>query len=518
MQEMNTKMNSAQEKFRKFLSRFAGSSAWRVLSLAGDFLAGKNIEAYLVGGLVRDMPLERATADIDLAVAANALEVAPEAAAVLGGRYFPLDKENGIGRVIISDQQATPGKGQWELDFSTLQGSLEQDLARRDFTVDAMAINLRQLFEAPQEAQLIDPFHGLDDLYEQRIRAVSERAFESDPVRLLRAVRLAAELEFSIEKETEALIRRDSRLVARVAGERIREELLRLLALPGAGQQLFYLDGLCLMTAIFPELAEMKGVEQPKEHFWDIFNHSLNSIVALEFLLRQGNWEHAGIEVLDSVPWSEDLAKHFDQEVSSGSTRRSLLKLAALLHDISKPQTKGIYRGRVRFLGHAQEGAARAVEAMERLRFSSKEIKLVETEVQYHLRPGQMSQEGLPSRRAIYRYFRDAGETGIDILFLSLADHLAARGPTLIPSHWREHAELVEYVLSRHFEEITLASPPRLIDGHDLINLFGMKPGPRIGEVLEAVREAQAEGEISSKEQALSLVKRLTDKSSDEAA
>jgi poly(A) polymerase len=185
-----------------------------------------------------------------------------------------------------------------------------------------------------------------------------------------------------------------------------------------------------------------------------------------------------------------------------------LLKLAALLHDVAKPQTKAIGEdSRMHFLGHGKLGAALAVDILERLRFSSKEVKLVEVMVREHLRPGQMSQGGLPSHRAIYRYFRDAEEAGIDILFLSLADHLATRGPQLNLAGWQEHAQIVEYVLTQHFEQEKLVIPPKLVDGHDLINIFGLHPGPKIGKLLEAVREAQASGEIATREEALSYIR-----------
>ena len=147
-----------------------------------------------------------------------------------------------------------------------------------------------------------------------------------------------------------------------------------------------------------------------------------------------------------------------------------------------------------------------AANMLSRLRFSAREIKLAETLVRHHLRPGQMSQNKLPSRRAIYRYFRDTGEAGIDILFLSLADHLATRGPHLNLSHWQEHAQMVEYVLSQRFEQESIARPLKLVDGHDLINIFGMSPGPKIGEVLEAVREAQASGEVTTRQEALAYI------------
>ena len=462
---------------------------------------------------MRDSLLRRDTADIDIAVAADAVEIASKVADALGGRFVLLDKANRVGRVVVVDKEA-PSGGRWELDFSTFQGSIEQDLARRDFTIDAMAVDLRNIVYQPHPLTLspslpiIDPFGGWADLQHGVIRTVSETAFESDAARLLRAVRLAAELGFSLDNQTEALVRRNSQLIAGVAGERLREELLRLLAVPQSERFLPYLDDLGLVTALIPELAQAKGVKQPKEHFLDVCDHSIETVITVDFLLHQGTWKYANDEVLAIAPWSEVLAEHFAQEVSSGSTRRSLLKLAALLHDVAKPQTKAVGEdGRTHFLGHAKLGAAMAVDILERLRFSSKEVKLVEVMVRGHLRPGQMSQGGLPTRRAIYRYFRDTGEAGIDILFLSLADHLATRGPQLNLAQWQAHAQMVEYVLAQHFEQEKLVVPPKLVDGHDLIKSFGMSPGPKIGQLLEAVREAQASGEVTTREEALSYIR-----------
>jgi len=417
-----------------------------------------------------------------------------------------LDKVNRIGRVVITDQGAPPGEGQWEFDFTTMEDGIEQDLARRDFTVDAMAIDLEQISGDTSMLELIDPFNGREDLRQGVIRVVSKTALVSDAARLLRAVRLAAELGFSISQPTEALIQDSSDLLAGVAGERVREELLRLLVLPGAGKNLFYLDKLGLLTVMFPELAKTKGIEQPREHYWDVFDHSLRTVAAVEFLLRQDNLEYADDKVLAAVPWSEMLADYFNQKVS-GYPRSVLIKLAALLHDIAKPQTKAIdAAGRMRFLGHANEGAAMVADLLPRLRLSSKELKLVETMVKHHLRPGQMAQEGLPTSRAIYRYFRDTEGAGIDILFLNLADHLATRGPKLILSHWQEHIRMTEYVLLKHLEGESITRPTRLVDGHDIINIFAMSPGPQVGEILEAVREAQAAGEVITRQEALDYI------------
>jgi len=491
--------------------------ASRLLTSICQFLAEEGIQSYLVGGFVRDMLLGRDTADIDIAVNADALDTAARVASALGGRYVTLDEENGVGRVIMPDSKQ-------EIDFTTLKGSIEQDLSRRDFTIDAMAIEVDRNIKAMlSNDRLIDTYHGRDDLRNHVVRAVSETSFEADAARLIRAVRLAAELGFSIDSHTETLISHDSQLITGVAGERIREELLRILTVAGAGRWLAYLDEAGILTVLIPEMVPARGVDQPKVHVWDVFEHSIQTVNAVEFVLREADWDYASEEVLTAVPWSDSIREHFDREVSSGSTRRSLLKLAALLHDIAKPQTKSIDDdGRARFLGHPQEGADTAGGILERLRFSSREKKLVEQLVKYHMRPTQMSHEELPTRRAIYRYFRDTGDAGIDILYLSLADHLATRGPYLDLAQWQEHAQTVRYVIDKHSEEEGISAPPKLIDGHDIMNIFGLSPGPGVGQLLEALRETQAAGEVKTREEALDYVKRIlakqTQKSREEPA
>ncbi|MBT9149698.1 MAG: Poly(A) polymerase I [Dehalococcoidia bacterium] len=377
--------------------------------------------------------------------------------------------------------------------------------------------------------RLIDPLGGLSDLERGLIRATTNSAFIDDPGRLLRAFRLAAELDFSIDSETEAIIERDRELLNGVSGERVRDELGRILETARAADSLRYLDRLGLLDLILPELAASKGVQQPKEHYWNVFDHSLEAVAAVERLLadltREGDLlsrvnsrgEGTGtpdsrFQTPDSI--SLDLAEHFGEEVAGGRTRRGLIKLAALLHDVAKPQTRRIDKtGRMRFLGHAQQGADIADSIMERLRFSSREKRMVTRMIEHHLRPGHLTNcNEMPTRRAIYRYFRDTADVGIDTLFLSLADHLGSRGPILDMKDWQEHVEVTRYMLARWFEEETTLSPPKLINGHDLINEFGLAPGPRIGALLEAVRETQASGEIVTREDALGFVRRKVGK------
>ncbi len=455
-------------------------------------------QSYLVGGYIRDALLGRATSDLDLAVAGDALEVARQIAGETEGRYVLLAEENKVARVVL-----LKNGGRWHLDFSTLRGNIEHDLSQRDFTINALAVELSQV--GSPSPPLLDPFSGQQDLEQRLIRTVDDSGCQEDAARLLRAVRLAAEFDFEIEPHTEDLIQHYAHLAANIASERVREELCQVLALPQAARWLYQLDYLGLLTTIIPELAATKGVEQPKEHHWDVFQHSVETVAALEFMLQNKG------EILTPFPPLLELIPYFEQEVAADSRRKGLLKLAGLLHDIAKPMTKSIEEGgKMRFLGHAKEGANIAQQILERLRFSGREVELVEGIVRYHLRPGQMSHEGWPSRRAIFRYFRDIGEAGIDTLFLSLADHWATRGPQLDSEQWREQAQTIEYVLAERKKVESL--PQKLLNGHDLIDIFGLSPGPQIGEVLEAVREAQAVGEITTKGEALSLAQNLLGK------
>ncbi len=506
-----------------------------ILAKISQSLTTQKKQGYIVGGFIRDRLLKRQTSDIDIAVSGDAIGIARRIAKEIGGKFVLLDDVNSVARVVVVEKEQ-PAKTagdreshskEWHFDFSSFAGDIKSDLARRDFTVNAMAVELSQFVAAsmaastsPRKAakartekrpalKLIDPFSGKDDLRDKIVRRISRQIFEADAARLLRAVRLAAELNFTIEPETESLIHHYSQTVTEVPGERIREELLRLLALPRASYYLRYLDELGLLLALIPELAEAKGVEQPTVHFWDVFEHSLQTVAAVEFLIRESDWEHGNEDTLSTTPWSDAIDRHLSQEVSSGSSRKVLLKLGGLLHDIAKPMTKSIDdTGRARFLGHAKQGASMTATILERLRFSNRETRLVESLVYHHLRPAQMANGELPTQRAIFRYFRDAGEAGIDILLLALADYLASRGPLASMEEWRSHCQVVNYILAEHDKQQAKILPVKLIDGDDIMDEFDLPPGPLVGRLLAMVNEAHASGELSTREEALALVQR----------
>ncbi len=463
-------------------------------------LQNAGIEAYLVGGFIRDSLISRAGSDIDIAVKGDALVIGSGLAGALDGKFVPLDINHKIGRIITSSGQEN------DIDISTFTGEIFHDLARRDFTINAMAIDLQQFAENKEILTIIDPFSGFDDLARGLIRVVTPAAFQDDAVRLLRAVRFSAELGFRIEPLTEQQLKHSVPELQSVAAERIRDEILALLEGTRGEFALRYLDETGLLSAIFPEMDAGRGIKQPDEHFWDVFQHSLATVKAIDAVLGYGVWEHVPEKTLAAIPWSGGMAAYFAQPVSAGSRRRTLLKLSALLHDIAKPQTLTIEdNGKMRFLGHSEIGAGIVNNIMKRLRFSSKESNLVDNVVKYHLRPTQMGE--IPSRRAVFRFYRDTADAARDILYFSLADHLATRGPGLIKENWILHTATVRHIMEEYDRQQSVVIPQKLVDGNDLMNCFGLPPGPEIGKLLQKLQEAQAVGEITDRQAALAYIR-----------
>jgi putative nucleotidyltransferase with HDIG domain len=477
-------------------------------SLIGDlaaFFADRGVSAWATGGYLRDAILGRASHDIDIAIAGDPLTLGAELAPLLGGHFFPLREERGQARVLLPEQRV-------HIDLMPLRApDLEGDLRLRDYTIDAMAAPIDGLGDG--SAELIDPTAGLADLRAGIVRMTGEQAFNDDPLRLLRGPRIATELGFEIEPATAGTIRRLAQAVTSAAEERQRDEIIRICSTDRAGAGFRLLDSLGLFAHVFPEMEVTRGVEQPKEHYYDVLGHSFAAVDALDWLMAEERPVEAPaselwMDLWSQLEWCGGLREYFRDEVVQGTTRRAVLKLCSLLHDIAKPETKSYEsNGRMRFFGHSEKGAEMASRLMRRLRFSSREVETVAAMIDAHLRPVQLGQQGAPSKKAVYRFFRDTGEAGIETLFLSLADHLASVGPRINRDGFRQHVALTSYILRMRFGEEQIVSPPRLIDGDVLMAALDLEPGPLVGDLMEAVREAQAAGEVETAEQALSFAR-----------
>ena len=467
--------------------------------------AATGVQAYLLGGYVRDALLGRASRDIDLAVAEGAEGLAQGIAGAFGGTPVALDAERGIHRVAgIRSEGAT-----WRVDVSTLTGSVEDDLRSRDFTVDAIAVPLADTDGPVPRWPLVDPTGGVADLRAGVIRLTSPGVLREDPLRLLRAVRIAAQTGFAIDGDTERAVREQAGLLSEVSPERVREELLTILSLPGVGRSLEMLDALGLLDVTLPELSPARGVTQPVEHHWDVFYHTLHCVDFAEQVLdsEYRSTDPAG----QHIPWPDWADDYFGEEYADGHTRATHLKLACLLHDVAKPETKSLQpNGRVRFLGHPVKGATTARKVLQRLRASGKSQEAVAVMVEQHLRPSQLAQRGeLPTARAVYRYFRDLKDVAIDTLYLSMADYLAARGPDLNLADWAQHCERIRFTLEEGRVQRAPERQERLLTGHDLMTLFNLPSGPELRPLLEMVRESGAAGEVKTREEAVTLVSRV---------
>jgi len=471
-----------------------------------------NRPIHMVGGAVRDILLNRTTHDLDFAVPSDGIKSARRVSKALHGAFFPLDEENDIGRVIITNADNSRDV----LDFSSYRGaSLDSDLHARDFSINAMAWDLHS-------RQLIDPAGGMEDLKERRIRACSKSSIVEDPVRILRAVRIAASLGFKIQRETLQLLKESVDQLPRISPERLRDELFRILDGPKPSTAIQALDVLGVLPYILPEAVELKGVNQPTPHVHDVWIHSLKAmdylelmckLLALDYEDRKTNDLLSGLFTLRLGRYREQFEKHFVPIPGSERTRRSLLFFSVLYHDIAKPRKQEIENGRIRFLGHDEEGGRIAVKRAIKLRLSNAEVDRIKIIIQDHMRLinhiNRLKEDGkLPTRRAIYRFFRDTGDAGVDLCLLAMADQRATYENEITQETWTACLDVVRLFLENWWEkrEETI-SPPQLINGNDLITSMNLSPGPVVGKILEAIREAQAMGTIDTREGALSLAK-----------
>ncbi|HZD57494.1 MAG TPA: HD domain-containing protein [Anaerolineales bacterium] len=465
---------------------------------------------YLVGGAVRDALLKRPIHDMDFIMPEKALESARKVADALKGAYYALDQERQTGRVIIDHGD----EDRLVMDFATWQGpDLESDLRARDFTINAMAMDLH----SPEA--LIDPLGGARDLHARQLRACSPGALEADPVRILRGVRLATVFDLHIVAETQERMRDAVHLIPGVSIERLRDELFRIMDSPRPASAIRALDILGALQPVLPELSELQGVPQSRPHITDVWNHALDVLQRMAVVLdvldpnpdpESSDSLHLGLMVVLIGRYREHIATHLRTQLNPNRSYRAVLNFAALYHDAGKPRSQQSDEdGRIRFLEHEKIGARIVGGRAKALHLSNLEIDRLKTIVGQHMRPIWLAHTGkTPSKRAIYRFFRDTGEAGVDICLLSLADVLATYGITLPQDVWANHLEVIRSLLEAWWERPReRVSPPLLLTGHDLISEFGMQPGPQIGQLLESLREAQVTDQIRTREQALDFVR-----------
>jgi putative nucleotidyltransferase with HDIG domain len=456
-----------------------------LVAAARGALAGRE-GIWIVGGAVRDAALGRGVADLDLAVAGDPEEAARALSRALGEPVFELSAEFGTWRV-LSDERG------WQIDVTALRGgSIESDLSERDFTVGAVAVPLDG-----EEEEEVDPHGGLADLEAGLLRAVGEESFRSDPLRLLRAARLAAELDLEIDPGTVRLAREAAPLAADPAGERQLAELRLLLGGPDPIRGLALLDELELTPVVLPEVAALRGVEQGPNHHLDVHGHTL---AVLEHTLEI----EADLERFAGDRAAE-VAALLAEPLADGMSRGTALRFGALFHDIAKPQTRAERNGFVGFRGHDRVGSEVIAGICERLRASRRLTRHLQGLTLHHLRLGFLIPEmPLPPRR-IHEYLRATDPVGVDVTLLTVADRLSARGhgPIASPEMVEAHLELARQMIAAALDWRRTGPPRPLLRGDELAAKLGIEAGPELGRVVAELEAAQYAGEVGDRDAAI---------------
>jgi poly(A) polymerase len=446
--------------------------------------------AWIVGGAVRDRLLGRELFDVDVVVAGDAAQASKAIAKHARGPRFALSDEFGAWRVLAGDRS-------WQVDVMALRGdSIEEDLSRRDFTLNAIA-------EPLAGGEPLDPYDGAGDIERHQLRAVSDAAFDDDPLRVLRLVRFACELGLEPLAETVAAASARSARIREIASERVFAELRRIVAAPAVVDGLELMEKLGLMSALLPELEALHGVEQNHYHHLDVHGHTievLREVIALE----DDPGAVVGAELGPAV--AGFLAEPLADEITRGTG----LRFGALLHDAAKPQTQARHEdGTVLgFPGHADEGADMARAIMTRLSTSERLRAHQAALARHHLLAGYLVPDAPLDRRRLYQYLRATGDVAVDVTLLSIADRRATRGrksDQAIPRHVDVALELLGPALEIHAEGF--ADP--LLRGDDLGAELGLEPGPEIGRLLAEIAAAQYAHEVSSRDEAIAFAREL---------
>ena len=448
---------------------------------------GPGEAGWLVGGCLRDELLGRRVRDVDIAVDGRPEALARALGDRFGGGIYATSDVFGTWRVVVGDlhidiavlRGGPPGDPP---DLETRALRLEADLRARDVTVDALARPL-------DGDDIVDPLSGLSDLAASRLRLCSPASLDDDPLRVLRLARLARAFDLVPDAAaTEAAFRAAPGL-ARVSGERVRDELCALLATRHASVALRDLAVWGALAVVLPEVDRLRGVEQNPYHHLDVFEHTLEALTYVvgvvaqlggrRFLATPAEAGMPGVEPLVPVSW------------------------AVLLHDIGKPIVRVVDgQGRVIFWHHDETGRQMCADIGRRFNFSNRSVEYVGTLVRQHLRLGFLTREQPLTRRALARYRRDVHPWVFESVVVSLCDRLATRGEKTSLTSMARHYRLARTV----WTEVSKLPPSQLLSGQDVMGLLGIEPGPAVGRALDALEEETEAGEITDEAGARSFL------------
>lgn len=481
--------------------------------------------AHYVGGIVRSSLLKRWSGDIDLTLPKEEVKkTALALAKKLHAAVFEMDPQFGVWRLVTHREGL-------QIDLSAWQGNtLKEDLLRRDFTFNSLAypttapvqISLKKqdgktrvLLKGLRRAQIVDYSNGMQAVRERVIRLNSPRVLAQDPLRMLRAFRCAAELKFTIDGSVLRQIKKDASLIWQSAGERIQEELVRLFNTSQAYENVVLMDKCGLLTAVFPALEPQRTCAEVYYGKGGVLTHTLNTLRRMEFLL-------------DNLPKA---FPKYAKKLAPLAQDKALFKMTALLHDLAKPSTAKVVGDRLRFFYHEERGARMAKKELEKLHYSRADMRLICAMIAEHLRPSNLASNDVITDRGAYHFFRDLGDAALPLLLLCWSDYTSyvtdAQIRRILPRSGERmmslkrakktanigktlrHLQVLSLLLKKYFEQPKKIKPTQLINGREIMQALNIKPGPQVGELLEKVADAQVDGKVVTKEDALAFLKSL---------
>ncbi|MFH1352277.1 MAG: glycosyltransferase [bacterium] len=454
-----------------------------------NLISEQTPDAFIVGGFVRNALSGKISHDVDIVVSGDVLGISRAFSNAVSGAWFPLDEERNVYRVVLKKEN------EWFFDFAPLRrGDIKSDLLERDFTVDAIALPVKE-WETPRS--FIDPTGGIADLKERVVRMVSRDVFKDDPLRLFRAFRIALQIDGKICEETLSRIRKDAALISGVSGERIRDELYRILEARVSAEWCSRIFETGLFHFSFPEFAAFDDTRDHYFHKGGLWEHSFETLKKFEDKFLSDDF--------GSFPeFSDDLKKYFDRR------KAVLTKIGCLLHDIGKPSTASTASGRLRFFGHERAGSFLARNIMKRLKASRQDIRFVSDIVFSHMRPSNLS--ALATRKAFFRFFNAfATDAHIATVFTALCDRYSYESVSNSPGEITGQTVFTKKILEAFYRQVKIEKKQPLLNGNEVMEHLKIGPGRLVGLILEEIRAAEVCGRVKTKEEAVEFAKKIKD-------
>ena len=472
------------------------------MNIRDDFILKDIHEGYLVGGYIRDYILGKGINDLkdrDIAIK-GAEEFTKKLAVKLDATFITLDSENKIYRLVLKDKENY-------LDISELCGNtIEEDLIRRDFTINAIAYDLK-------ENRFIDVTGGIDDIKNKCINAIREENFTDDPLRILRAFRFMATTGFGINKELENILIKHKNLLHLPSKERIRDEIMKLFGGRGkcTSETLIKMLDMGILELIFPCVNDIKKIPSNSHHHLDLIHHVIETVRQIELFYEEVSATTPNLPQRERISLLPEIKNHLDKIDFGGYPRINHLKLAGFLHDIGKPSTWTIEEsGRHRFIGHDLEGEKLVKLLLKNLKFSNKQIDYISKMVRYHIYPSNVIVSPNLDNKIMMRYIRKMGDNVIDNIILAKADRLSAQGEAVTHEMTEQNLSGLDKLLNFYLKvKPTLKPLPKLLDGVEIMQISGLKQSPALGKIIKELHEAQLNGDINTKEEAVIFVNSL---------